>query len=801
MRIGKLLMSIVLLSLASCSQKEYDVIDGIENQVISAYLRGADTRVNIQDDNSLVWTSGDVFVAFEKSNTSKTYLFSTKENGNEANFTSDAKSSVQLDYAIYPYSEQYPQTITRDVLSMYLPSSFTYTAESGIGVPLYGHINNGMVGFAHLAGALRIRLSNCPDWAKSIVVSASSPISGFFTADLKDDNPILTSSSKNDNDMTIKVDFDITNSTIYIPLPAQKYDKIIVKLIGDEKDVDLANWANKEVKVANIYTASITYPVSSDDIYSSLEEAYSSFAENDIMGVMTLDNYLFGDVVGADANKGSQYADQANLRDIETYAINMENPYLLDRWNMIYNSVKKANKVIDLASNNKSVISDSDAVIGQAKFIKAVWMFEGIKMFGSAIPYVSLDDYQKNNLYQGSNIDTKGKYKYIWSLVEQDLKDAVNKLPTTGNYRINSWTAKSLLAKLYVYWSSPYNGTNGNVNHWNDASKLLEDIINNGQNIYGDRLELAGRYGDIFNTMYPDVTESIFTIKFKRSTAIIPPGALGYGGWGFYQPTNEFVNSYLVDNDGLPISNYTGYYPLTIVNYYYVDKYDLDSAVDPRLDYCAGRVGVPYLDYGIIPNDLNGWVRDITNGGPYINKKSQLNKYDGYIIFSKTMPSQAYHVIRFADILLLKAECAIEDGDLATALHLINQVRARVANGYVKNNDAGKEMNDLVNGQVYSDAAATYRIGLYKKFGTKQEAITALERERRAEFGMEGHRWFDIARWGKVGKELNKFREFESKYIPDKYVNTYNEKWVTFPIPKSIIDESNGKIIQNENWK
>ena len=89
----------------------------------------------------------------------------------------------------------------------------------------------------------------------------------------------------------------------------------------------------------------------------------------------------------------------------------------------------------------------------------------------------------------------------------------------------------------------------------------------------------------------------------------------------------------------------------------------------------------------------------------------------------------------------------------------------------------------------------------YKSFANATEAHTALEREMRAEFGMEGHRWFDIARWGTVANVLNAYRAYEGTYFPGKFGNVYNENWVTFPIPVTELQTAMGRFVQNENWK
>lgn len=536
------------------------------------------------------------------------------------------------------------------------------------------------------------------------------------------------------------------------------------------------------------------------------------------MGYGALSNYCFGDVAGADANKGSQSSDQSDFTAIEVYQFDASNSYISGKWAGCYEAIKRCNNVLDMLT--KADIPNAAVVEAQAKFIKGVWEFELIRMFGAAIPYVSLEDYQASTDPQVSNVDESGNYVYIWNLVEQDLKDAAAALPETwgaGNYgRATKWMAKAMLAKLYLYWSSPFNGKNATADHWNDCKSLLDEIIANGVDAKGQKYKLADTYEELFNdaTTSDWTGESVFDVQLSisgtqtatnqpvYSPAIGMAGALGLGGWGFYQPTYEFVNSFMVDDNGLPLADYTSKDVLTKL----VDGdpvTDLDTPVDPRLDYCAGRFGVPYLDYGI-PTGLNGWVRDYTNGGLYVNKKYQHAKAArGSTAVATAVGSNAanYHVIRFADILLMRAEVAIHENDLAKAQELINQVRARAGKSFVKNPDAGKTMT-VVGGATTAGAAGTYKIGVYTTpFASQAEAWTALKREMRAEFGMEGHRWFDIARWGEAAKVLNDYRAFEGQFFPGKFGNVYNENWVTFPIPVTTIQAAMGRIVQTENWK
>ena len=206
----------------------------------------------------------------------------------------------------------------------------------------------------------------------------------------------------------------------------------------------------------------------------------------------SLSNIVFGDVCGADANKGSTAGDQSDWTLLETFTFTDANSYIRDKWGAIYEVVKRCNNVISMVNKGGDAISNGDVIIGQAEFLKALWLFEGIRMYGAAIPYVSVEDYEANVDPQVSNVDESGNYVYIWDNVVADLKDAISKLPadwkSTGDYgRATSWMAKALLAKVYLYWSSPYNGTNGTADHWSEAKALFKEVIDSGVDAKGNK--------------------------------------------------------------------------------------------------------------------------------------------------------------------------------------------------------------------------------------------------------------------------------------------------------------------------
>jgi len=549
----------------------------------------------------------------------------------------------------------------------------------------------------------------------------------------------------------------------------------------------------------------------------------------------SLSNIVFGDVVGADANKGSTAGDQSDWTMLETFSFTSANSYIRGKWGAIYEVVKRCNNVMSMVGKGGDAITNPDLIIGQAQFLKSLWLFEGIKTYGAAIPYVSVEDYEANVDPQVSNVDESGNYVYIWDKVIADLQDAFNKLPadwkSTGEYgRANKWMARALMGKVYLYWSSPYNGTNGTADHWSDAKAAFKDVIDNGVDAKGNKYKLADTYAELFRAATSDWSgESIIDCQLTLDGSnALPNGVranyyIGFvsgdvpgGGWGFYQPTSEFVNSFLVDANGLPADDYLQQPGLTLTKLVDEGKEtehtevvsDLETATDPRVDVTVARFGVPMLDWGSTPNAE--WIRSFANGGPYLSKKAQTRRDErgSYALTNYAVSSTAnFHVMRLADLYLMYAECLIHDGDYAGAMEYINKVRARAAAAPTEA-EAGittknYTLDDKVNGKTVNGTAANYRIGLYTSLDASN-AMNALIRERRAELGMEGGRWYDLARWGHIADDLNAFIKFEMSSTggqKTKYVFGYDSKMVTFPIPESEIQTAEGRFVQNVNWK
>ncbi|MCC8134078.1 MAG: RagB/SusD family nutrient uptake outer membrane protein [Tannerellaceae bacterium] len=598
-------------------------------------------------------------------------------------------------------------------------------------------------------------------------------------------------------------------------------DFLQVDPVGAVTEDDLLNQEGIEMVITGMYSS--LYSSSSDTHYFS----------------STLSNYAYGDVMGGSANKGSTYTDQSAFTNLETYVVTADNSYLNEKWQRLYEGVYRSNVVISMADKIQEELAALSGesgnyyteTIAQARFFRGFWHFEGVKLFGAAIPYVGTEEYLSSVNPQVSNVDASGNYIYIWDNIIEDLQYAYDNLPDTWGSeqgRVNKWAAGAMLAKVKMYQSSPYNGTNGTTNRWSEVKSLLEEIIASGKDNKGTGYRLADTYEELFVAGESDWTgESIFDIHHTISGTqentncingtyhIGMSGALGTSGWGFYQPSYDLVNSYIVDDQGLPLidGSYQAMDPLTTEDANGFPVTDLEVYTDPRLDITVGRFQVPYWDWSI-PSTTDGWIRDVTNGGYYMNKKTIPKKADkGSLSVSTITCSSAknFHLIRYADLLLWYAEALIETGDYQEARNYINQVRARAAGSYIQAADPETMdpatspyiMEDLVNGTTGVNAAGNYRVGLYPAslFNSYESAHAVLSFERKVELAMEGHRWYDLARWGIIYDEITNYINYEQQFLTKYNGKAYGRNWVTLPIPYDQIITMEGVLVQNENWK
>lgn len=502
-------------------------------------------------------------------------------------------------------------------------------------------------------------------------------------------------------------------------------------------------------------------------------------------------NWVYGSIVGGEANKGSDAGDQADIVPIQQYSATPANAYFNAKWRALYEGIARANSTIRILNKLKETDISADEkknIMAQARFLRGYYHFEAKKLWNN-IPYVDETiTYQDQNYKVANTTD--------WAPIMADFEFAIANLPASQDAvgKANSWVAKAFKAKALMFQQK-----------YADALPIWTEIIQS------KKYDLSPNFHWLFNADYdndPRVrAESVFAyeasindgsgglnanydqiLNFPYSDAGAPGGCCG-----FFQPSFDFVNSFRTSATGLPLlDNSYDVGDNQIKNDQGIESsapFTPDQGnIDPRLDWTVGRRGILFLDWG--PHPGKAWIRDQGNGGPYAPKKmsyykSQQGKLTDGTSWTSGLTATNYKIMRYADVLLMAAEAEIEAGSLENARTYINMVRDRAKNGSVQ------------------DPTVHYVINPYPPFPDQATARAAVRMERKLELGMEGHRFFDLVRWKIADQEINRFLSYEKTKLAAAYGSAHftPNKNEYFPIPQRQIDleSANGKSALTQN--
>jgi hypothetical protein len=499
--------------------------------------------------------------------------------------------------------------------------------------------------------------------------------------------------------------------------------------------------------------------------------------ENDIH------NWVFGGIPSDDALKGTDAGDQPEQSFIEAYDFNSFNNHIRNKWRGLYKGIARSNDAIVSAKAVEEIDEARRAqIIAEATFLRGLYHFEAQKMWRSPI-YIDDSIYDINDV-ESTKVPNSGE---IWAQIEADFAAAADVLPDEQSEvgRPTKWAAKAFLAKAKMYQGWDDNG-NANTAKLQEAKPLLEEIINSGE------FSLTAKYSDNFYVATNNNEESIWEIQFLTSSAtgdnanqgvgLAHPYIAPWGCCGFYQASQNLVNAFKTDANGLPMPDNFNDSDVTWQTEY-------TGPLDPRIDHTLGRPGILFKDFQLHGTDF---IRDLSYAGPYSSKKHVAESAGFGINGWGNLSSNNYRIMRYSMVILWLAEVEVELGNLERARELVNMIRARAAN---PDDFVPAAAQDPVNRQGYtllSGPAANYQISEYSSPWTDQAAARkAVRFETRLEFGMEGHRFFDLQRWGIQAEVLNNYLQSESRYriyLQGKtFVKGKNE---FYPIPTEAIDRS-----------
>jgi hypothetical protein len=443
--------------------------------------------------------------------------------------------------------------------------------------------------------------------------------------------------------------------------------------------------------------------------------------------------WFIGDIVSDDALKGGQsIGDMADAYDLENFKGHSNNGLLLDFYRAQWQGIARCNlPLYAIPQMSVDTIMTADVqsrLIGELKFLRAMYYFRLVRVFGGVPKVDFIIDNSSDWQQQRASADE------IYAFIIQDLEDANQRLWLKSKYRdedlgrATKGAAQAMLLKVSLYTHNYEE-----AKRWGDSITLSQE--------YG----LVPDYADNFTLNGENGVESVFEIQYMEdetsdygegfgftrgtfSVVLTRSRSSKYKGWGFNKPTQNLYDEY--------------------------------ETGDPRRD--ATIFNPP-------DSEIETPEQEIYLGCRYLSRKYALMNPDGsiYPLSHDTRGPINTKVIRYADVLLMYAEACCETDDFEKAKSALEQVRARARSG--------------------NAVLPAFPYGAYSD-GNKDHLRQAIRHERRVELAMEGHRWFDICRWGVAKKVMDAYKATETTEAQSHMATFIEGKHELFPLPSKEID-------------
>lgn len=412
-------------------------------------------------------------------------------------------------------------------------------------------------------------------------------------------------------------------------------------------------------------------------------------------------------IASDDADKGSSPGDTGTDKDLmDALTYNASSLSVQEVFEANYQGINRCNQAIyyipQLTNADESLRT---RLVGEAKFLRAFMYFTLVRCYGG-VPIVDHVPNPSSAADKEMQLKRKSKEE-VYAFIEQDLADAIAVLPEKSAYsanekaRVSVGAARALLAKVSLY------------------QEKWQQVIDNCDAITG--YSLVSDYASQYRLSGEFDSESIFEISGIGSTPAkgiqgysASQGARGAGGWGwgFNTPSESLVNAY--------------------------------EAGDLRKDATIIFAGTTLYDGRFVPTTVEN---------PRYNYKAYSSAFtDGW----ETDANIKY--LRYAEVILMKAEALNRLGQTSVAIPLLNQIRNR----------AGLANTTAV---------------------TQADVQLAIWKERRLELAFEHDRFFDLVR---TGQAQAAFALDGKTFVVGKHE--------VFPLPQKFINESNGLSSQNPNY-
>ena len=413
-------------------------------------------------------------------------------------------------------------------------------------------------------------------------------------------------------------------------------------------------------------------------------------------------------IVSDDADKGSTASDTGvdkGRLDNLTFAAN--DISFNDVWIGRYDGIYRANNALFYLEQLSIDASLKNRLIGEVKFLRALCYFDLVRCFGGVPLVISKIDINDTQTINDVVYNRKTKAE-VYDQIETDLFDAVDKLPLKGQYatndkgRASKGSAQALLAKAYLYQE-----------RWQEAFDMSGNVMSSAQ------YSLMTNYADVWKEIGENASESIYEVQatltkgLQDYTNVQGPRGTPDLGWGFNTPSLALANSF---EDGDIRKN---------ASIMFVPSILWDGFVAPTT-----------------------WTNSRYNYKAY--QSSLAESWNG----DRGQTAKNLRILKYSDILLIRAEAAFHIGLTSEAVDRVNDIRTRA--------------------------------GLATVSSVTLESIL---KERRAEMAMEHDRWFDIVRTGQAQAAM--------ATVGKVFIVGTHE---LFPIPANQIITSGGLLTQNPGY-
>lgn len=515
-------------------------------------------------------------------------------------------------------------------------------------------------------------------------------------------------------------------------------------------------------------------------------------------------NWTYGSVRADDAYKGGGgTGDCADIHKMEIMDVDATNANVDNKWYHLYTSVQRCNSALRmLNSMTDAELSDRQVQIAEMKVLRAHFYFELSRLFNKIVYFEENYEGKVSDLHNDEFTRDQILEK-LATTMENAAKVLPENQPQVG--RINKYIATAYAAKINLYRAYKQDDATHKVTGID--RQLLQKVVDECDVLINShRYALMDNFQDLDKVSTGDNSkEAVFQVQYSMNDGSNSAGRVDwsnllnapqgpYSGDGFFLPSQDLVDAFQTDANGLPEFDTYYQHHFDVWNAEAKKAENNTNNVDPRIDFIVGRPGVTWKTYTKTPCEPT-WVRDQGTYGQHCSKRFFVSPESDEMFKGWPWGASALNwtVIDYSDILLWKAEALIEmNQNLDEARQLINQVRGRAANKQYWVHD----FNDT------SKYAANYKISEYPAAGWTQDyARKALRFETRLEHAMRGERFFDLVRWGIAAETMNAYFDHErgqrAYYVNSHFTQGKDEY---LPITVTQYNLSNGVYTQNPGY-